>query len=113
MNKFNAQRVKADGYTFDSLAEHRRYCELKLLEKAGEIEKIIVHPSFPIVVRGKNICYVELDFSYRIRNPKRPFHLKYEDVKGFDTAVSKLKRKLFHACYPELELEILHIRPKH
>ena len=37
-HKYGAKRCEEDGYTFDSLAERKRYRELKLLEQAGEIE---------------------------------------------------------------------------
>ena len=46
MSKYNAKRVKRDGYTFDSKAEAKRYWELKQLEKAQEIAFLEVHPKF-------------------------------------------------------------------
>ena len=67
-HKYNAKRTVVDGITFDSRKEARRYGELKLLEKAGEIIYLKTHPSFPIVIDGKNICVVELDFSYSLRH---------------------------------------------
>lgn len=36
-NKYSNQKVTIDGITFDSKREANRYCELKLLERAGEI----------------------------------------------------------------------------
>ena len=95
-HKYNAKRTVVDGITFDSRKEARRYGELKLLEKAGEIIYLKTHPSFPIVIDGKNICVVELDFSYSLRHS--PVEV-YEDVKGFDTPMSKLKRKMVEAAY--------------
>ena len=97
MNKYRAIKVQDDGYTFDSKIEHSRYCELRLLQKAGEIEELQVHPAFEVrwPPSNKRICLVELDFTYR--DAKGDWH--YEDVKGFDTALSKLKRKLVEAHY--------------
>ncbi len=53
-NKFNARKVKADGYTFDSGAEYRRYCELKLLLGAGEISELDVYPKFELQPKFKD-----------------------------------------------------------
>ena len=39
-NKYNNTKVTLDGETFDSKKEARRYCELKLLERAGEIRNL-------------------------------------------------------------------------
>ena len=36
-NKYHAKKVKEDGEVYASKKEHRRYCELKLLERAGKI----------------------------------------------------------------------------
>lgn len=49
-HKFNAQRTTLDGHAFASKAESHRYAELKLLEKAGEIESLELQPAFPLRV---------------------------------------------------------------
>jgi hypothetical protein len=41
MSKFHAKRTQVDGIWFDSKAEAGRYGELKLLERAGEIEDFL------------------------------------------------------------------------
>ena len=38
MSKYHARKITRDGETFDSQKEYRRWCELKLLERAGEIQ---------------------------------------------------------------------------
>ena len=111
-NKYGAKKVKADGYIFDSQMEFRRYCELKMLEKAKEISMLTVHPKLPIKINNVLVCNVELDFSYRMHAPKRPFKIKYEDTKGFDTAISRLKRKLLKAAYPDINLEVIYARAR-
>lgn len=98
MNKYRAKKVTIDGYIFDSQLEARRYGELKILKKAGKIWDLVVHPAFPIFVRGVLICNVELDFQYReVTECLLP--PIYEDCKGYDTPLSRLKRKLFEAQY--------------
>ena len=98
-NKYGAKRVKIDGYNFDSILEARRYEELKLLGKAGEISHLKVHPVFPIKIKGVHVCDVELDFYYQSEEDDISYQANYEDCKGADTAISKLKRKLFEAYY--------------
>ena len=38
--KYGAKKATVDGIVFDSRKEARRYSELKILEKAGEIENL-------------------------------------------------------------------------
>lgn len=96
-NKFNAVKVRMDGYLFDSKAEARRYSDLKLMQKAGAISGLVVHPKYHIVHTGNKVCTVELDFEYSTSDGGRVF----EDVKGVFTALSRLKHKLFQAYYGE------------
>lgn len=89
-----------DGILFDSKAEATRYAELKMLLKAGMIQKLELQPVFPLVpAQGKErgLSYVA-DFSY-----EESGHRIVEDVKGMRTDVYKLKRKLFRAMYPEID----------
>ena len=46
MNKFRNKKIQIDGYVFDSIAEGKRYRELALLEKAGEITELKLQPKF-------------------------------------------------------------------
>ena len=112
MNKYNAKKVSVDGIEFDSKKEARRYQELLLLQKAGEIymlERQKVYELLPAqrepdtvgkrggVIKGKllerAVEYVA-DFVYTDKNGKTVV----EDVKGFREggayAVFVLKRKL-------------------
>ena len=51
-SKYGNHKIELDGILFDSKKEARRYAELKLLEKAGEIKDLelqkpfIIQPSF-------------------------------------------------------------------
>ena len=103
MNKYHARKVIVDGVTFDSQAEAYRYRELQLMQSAGEISNLHVHPRFIILdgfeLNGKKerpIIY-EADFMYN----ECGFHI-VEDVKGgaaTQTPVFKLKRKMFLSRY--------------
>ena len=40
MNKYHSRKITKDGEVFDSVKEYRRWCELKLLERAGAITEL-------------------------------------------------------------------------
>ncbi len=91
-HKYNAKKIKLDGFTFDSMMEAKRYGELKLMEQAGRIRDLEVHPKRSILVRDVLVCKVILDFRYLCK-----LGWVYEDVKGLDNALSRLKRKMVEA----------------
>lgn len=96
MSKYHSIRVEQDGYVFDSKAEAARYSELKLLERACAIERLEVHPKFPLDVNGERVGTYIGDFRYT----KLPEHqVVVEDVKGVRTAVYRLKKKLMKAIH--------------
>ena len=105
MSKYGNKTIEFEGIKFDSIAEYRRYADLLLLEKAGEITDLQVHPRFllqeaftrPDGGREAKITY-EGDFQYNDHGK-----VVVEDVKGCRTEVFKIKRKLFLARYPEIK----------
>lgn len=76
----NVERVRhPDGTWLDSGRELRRYEELKLLEHAGEIEELQVHPKFVIAFEGRPV---------RMRSTRYPNGRKLTysaDFQYFDT----------------------------
>jgi hypothetical protein len=105
MTKFNNTKTTVDGYTFDSKAESERYRELKILQQAGEIWNLRVHPQFVLqeafTYQGtmeKAITY-RADFMYMEGDA-----CIVEDVKGgkaTQTDLFKVKRKLFLKRNPD------------
>ena len=94
-NKYNAKKTEVDGFVFDSKKESRRYQELVLLEKDGEIDELQCHPKFPIFVNGEKVCTYIADFRY-LDIQKNAYIV--EDVKGVKTAIYRLKKKLMKAA---------------
>ena len=99
-NKYRNVKTTIDGIKFDSKAEASRYTELKLLEKAGEITDLKLQPRFILQHNFKHknktvraITYMA-DFQYS-ENGKEIV----EDVKGVETAVFKIKKKMFLNIY--------------
>lgn len=101
------------------MKEAARYQELRLLEKAGEITRILCQPGFDLYVddhsvrgrlkraasylsgdrdvapRPRKIGRYVADFSYWTKDEKRVV----EDVKGFKTPLYRWKKKHVEAQY--------------
>lgn len=103
-HKYGAKTEVVDGIKFPSKAEAQRYSELRLLEKAGKISHLERQPKIPIYVHGEFICFYIADFHYFDKEKKE--HIT-EEVKGFETPIWRLKKKLFHACYPDDKLIVI------
>ena len=100
-SKYGAIRTTIDGITFASKAEARRYSELQILLKSGEITDLKLQPKYPLVFipsKGRdsvNVGSYIADFWYRKRNKDAVT----EDVKGMLTPVYRLKKKMVEAIY--------------
>jgi Protein of unknown function (DUF1064) len=92
--RFKPIRTVVDSIMFDSKREASRYSNLKILMLGGRIRDLETHPAYDISINGKHICVVKLDFKYWSNETNS---LVYEDSKGFDTPISRLKRKLVEA----------------
>lgn len=98
-HKYGAVATTVDGYRFPSKAEARRYRELTLLEKAGEIEGLELQPRYELTVRGVKVGTYVGDFRYRVVKGLNASLTVVEDVKGVRTPVYQLKKKLMRAQY--------------
>ena len=94
--KYNNKKITVNGQVFDSKKEARRYKELLLLEKAGEIKDLRTQVKFKPAQRdeatGKVVereCSYKADFVY-----DEDGKTVVEDVKGFRTKEYVIKRKL-------------------
>lgn len=95
--KYNAKRTEVDGITFASMAEARRYQELKMLQSAGEIEELELQPSYDLIVNNIKVCAYRGDFRYRDR--RKGLDEVVEDVKGVRTREFVIKAKLMRALF--------------
>lgn len=94
--KYKNVKTTVDGFKFDSKKEANRYCNLKLLQKAGEISELEMQPKYPLTVNGVIVATYIADFRYVI---KGFINYTVEDVKGVKTPVYRLKKKLMKAIY--------------
>lgn len=94
MTKYGAIKTVVDGITFASKKEAKRYTELKLLERAGEISRLELQPRYDITINGVKVCTYVGDFRYFTKAKQ-----VLEDCKGFKTPLYRLKAKLVRALY--------------
>jgi len=102
LSKYNATRTKVDGIVFASKKEARRYSELRLLEKIGQVLDLELQPRFPVYIAPlretgavRVFTYIA-DFRYKDKDTGR---IVIEDVKGVKTQVYKLKKRCVQAYY--------------
>lgn len=99
MNKYRNTPTIVDGIRFASKREAKRYQELRLLERAGEISALQLQPRFPIIAEGIPICTYIGDFSYWTSGKNEAQKFIVEDSKGVRTDLYRIKRKLVKALY--------------
>ena len=95
MSKFHNIKKTIDGITFQSRREADRYQDLKLMLKAGMIDKLELQPKYSLDVNGIHIANYFADFAYL--DLQRNYVV--EDAKGIKTPAYKLKKKLMLACH--------------
>lgn len=109
-NKYNAVRTEYKGEMYDSKREAKHAAELDLLKRAGEVKKWV--RQFPIELRndalevltGKVICTYRIDFKVWWTDGGR---ITYDEVKGFETDLWKVKWKLAHKQHPDWEFRLI------
>lgn len=96
MAKYHNRKVTVDGEAFDSVKEYRRFCELRLLERAGAVTDLRRQVKFELLpvqrIDGKVVeraCSYVADFVY-MENGQQVV----EDTKGMRTQEYRIKRKL-------------------
>lgn len=111
-SKYGNRKIERDGEVFDSVKEYRRYCELRLLERAGAITGLLRQVPFELIpaqretatigkrggikpgkVIERAVVYVA-DFTYH-----QDGKFIVEDTKGVKTKDYIIKRKLLLYAY--------------
>jgi hypothetical protein len=104
-SKYGARPRRVDGIRFDSTREAARYLELRILEAAGAISALEVHPKFPIDVAplfdgGAPIPCGTYTADFRYRD-LRSGDVVIEDVKSGPTRTTayRLRKRLTEALH--------------
>ncbi|MBN8292839.1 DUF1064 domain-containing protein [Rhodobacter sp. NTK016B] len=102
MNKFGAIATVVDGIRFDSMKEARRWGELRLLERAGEIRDLHRQVAIqlqgrdgPLLTRTGKVMKLTVDFVYEDR--RLNWATVYEDSKGAVTRDYEVRRAVAQA----------------
>lgn len=100
-SKYGSRKVTIDGVTYDSLKEYHRFCDLKLMQRAGIITGLQRQVKYELLptqrINGKVIerpVNYYADFVYKMDR-----QLVVEDVKGYKTPEYVIKRKLMLSVY--------------
>jgi hypothetical protein len=111
-NKYHAKKITVDGETFDSQKEYQRWCQLRMLQKAGEIEGLQRQVTYTLIPEQREQSKDVFRRGVKAGQPKpgkvleKPVTYKadfvyfeigrevVEDVKGFKTKDYIIKRKL-------------------
>ena len=104
-SKYGAKKVKIGDLKFDSQREAKRWCDLQLLEKAGEISEL--ERQIPIYLEGRDrfiptktgrrMRYIA-DFRYKDKDG----NVVWEDSKGYPTPEYIVKRGILWAMGIEI-----------
>ena len=89
--KYHNTKVRAGDEVFDSRREYNRWCELRLLERAGQISELKRQVAFELIPKQdgeRSVKYIA-DFVYT-----KDGKMVVEDAKGAKTPAYIIKRKL-------------------
>ena len=99
-NRFNVSPVEErtlGGIVFASKKEMKRYAELRLLERAGEVQDLELQPEFRVSINDQHYCTYTADFAYT-ENGQRVI----EELKSTGTAKDasyRLRKKAAELFY--------------
>lgn len=112
MSKYHSKKIQADGQTFDSKKEYRRWCSLRLMEGSGaitdlrrQVKYILIPAQYGPSTTGprggvkrgpllERECAYIADFVYQ-----KDGETVVEDTKGIRTKDFIIKRKLMLERY--------------
>lgn len=86
-----------DGVVFASKKELKRYAELRLLQRAGEVQDLELQPEFRVSINGQHYCTYTADFAYTEKGER-----VVEELKSTGTAKDaayRLRKKAAELFY--------------
>lgn len=98
MSKYNSKKTEYNGFIYDSKKEANYAQTLDLLKKALGKDRVAYYEQqipYVCVVNGKKICTYKADFKVVYDDGR----IEIVDVKGFKTAIYRLKKKLVEAIF--------------
>ena len=106
MSKYNAKPTRKDGIYFASQIESQYYEHLKQLERAKQIAFFVTQPKYVLQEKykknGETIRAINYVADFEVTYPDG--RVEIIDVKGKETDVFKIKKKIFEYRYPGKEI---------
>ena len=93
-SKYGNKKTVIDGIKFDSKREASRWCDLRLMLRAGAIADLKRQVPYQVSVNSVPVFKYMADFTY-LRNGV----LVVEDSKGMRTPIYRLKKRCVEAQY--------------
>lgn len=114
-SKYKNTKYHLDGITFMSKAEAAYYMvHLKPLVEADKIQNLEFQPRIRCEIGGQKVCDYIADFRYFDRAEEGQHGQQgcqvIVEVKGYETDVYKLKKKLVEALYPAIKIKVVPAR---
>lgn len=100
-NIFGAIKTEVDGIKFQSKREAYYYQLYKALQKQGKIKNLKLQTKIDFNINNKKMFTYRPDFEFDDNNGHH-----YIDVKGVETPLFKLKKKIIEAFY-DIKIEIM------
>jgi hypothetical protein len=101
MTKYNSRKVVLDGITFDSAMESKYYTHLSYLKYQNVVKDFKLQPVYELLpkftVNGKKRLAIKYKADFEVEYADGT--VEVIDVKGFETADFKIKKKLFEYKY--------------
>ena len=106
---YKDKKVFVDGIKFDSGQEAMFYEELKERKAKGLIKSFECHPKFILqpAFKKNGVSHRAITYSADFEIVHNDGKIETIDVKGFETAMFKLKMKLFEYTHPDRQLVLL------
>lgn len=106
---YNNKKVKVNGILFHSRMESMYYRHLQKLKKKGIVVEVELQPQFillPTIQKSKR-KFLKISYKADFKVTYADGRVDIVDVKGKADKVFRLKRKMFEAFYPDLELSVV------
>jgi hypothetical protein len=108
-NKYGSSSHEYNGRVYHSRAEAGYAQELDLRKSAGEVRDWQPQFKINLEANGRHICTIIPDFLVTLSDGSQELH----EVKGFNTEVWRLKRKILEATYlvdhPEITYVVIKV----
>lgn len=98
-HKYKAKPTEVDGIKFPSKAEAQRYRNLCLLKRDGQVIQFL--RQVPFYLPGNSKYVVDFQVFWADGN------VTFEDVKGIETEVFKLKKRQVEELYAPIKITVL------